>query len=1028
MSGRTGKLIMASWKIAPANSEESKLQYTPFLRSRKFFAVDDSGSTAGAVLRQERAFVDAFRESHSNTADAISLWGSYCDTPTTRFNSVNWTSGHLGTHPSEILSNNAVLKTIRKADVWFLLTDGEIWDADVHRLADLAHDSEVLNVPLVFVITGSRGSSPGTANISVGISFFASSHDTLILFKETQTGKVYVIAAKGCFAELGGPAAARDLTNWNDLPVFGTEVDFFKHCEKSNINVVTSETREDSTGGVSLGSKWEEQHDGTVKVDLDSLLGSGFLSDIDAVNLLAEEAFDALAIACKTRRRIPELRAFVQSQKVEQVAPKLEDRHGAAAIIAKMADATTSDEDRKHFQVQLREAHTANRRDYQKTITEFAGSTTEQALRKRNQLADAALRSLASLESASYNADIISRRSNRARRAEVVNSTPMVDMANLDFDAPSCKGYCLICCGEDEVMSICFKEADPENKEDNTSDFALNFPLAAGASSKNVNLISSQNICFQCAILGPEGMSIYKERLTAIIPAVQYDGSNKKYINDQLYSALTARLATGAAGIAQLFMSILQKVMQTKSWAGAGMDASQASADEQHEAMQRRKTFQWMLDQLIHNTYTRETFNETGEWVRFPQALSWAAEDFKSNGLASFAITYPVAGVGSLLALGQYTGAFSEDLVTQLKASKELHSVTSKYLADLHTALQQRSTDGNNHPQHWKQTYLELIYRDFNGPLVPVDRGEASILDDVESFKQRLTACLKQGSAPGTPGSGIDATVMRKIQVILFWLIFTQRGHCTAQTFFTRTRHDQHLAPAVLDPNLTVPTSSYQQILLSMFAKHEADVINPNQAVLHNTVVPFANPFGASVLRCGVAGCGQVFCEANNLDPQAVTSNNVEAIRRARTKHLIDVFGIRGRFERSDTGLPERAAAGQPPSSIHTNLHMTIVREWAEQTQDTRRGIVRGGSAPAEFIDGVRRRLCREGRGDIFSAQTERDAEALLPSFFAALAVALRREGKSAEDVAVYCHDFARNGLEHKIIYELAEGASHETL
>ncbi|KAF9694491.1 hypothetical protein EKO04_007541 [Ascochyta lentis] len=1011
---------MASWKIAPANSEKSKLEYTPFLECRKFFAVDDSGSTAGTVLRQERAFVDAFRESHSNAADAISLWGSRCDTPTTWFDSVNWDSGHLGTNPDQILKNGAALRTIRKADVWFLLTDGEIWDADVHQLANLAHESEILNVPLVFVITGSRGSSPGTANISVGISFFASSHDTLILFKETQTGKIYVIAAKGCFAELGGSTAAQELTSWVDLPIFETEADFFMHCKKSSIKVIRSETREKSTGGVSLGSTWEEQHGGPVKVELDTLLGSGILSDTDAVKLLAEEAFDALAIACKTRRRIPELRAFVQSQKVEQVAPKLEDRHGAAAIIAKMADATTSVEDRRHLQVRLREAHAANRRDYQRTVTEFAGSTAEQALRKRNQLADAALRSLASLEAASYNADIISRRSNRARRAEIVSSTPAVDMANLDLDAPSCRGYCLICCGEDEIMSICFKEVDSEDTEDNTSDFALNFPLAAGASAKNVNRVSSQNICFQCAILGPAGMSIYKERLTAIIPAVQYDGSNKKYINDQLYSGLTARLATGAAGIAQLFMAILQKVMQTKSWAGAGMNASQAFADERHEAAQRRKTFQWMLDQLIMNTYTRETFNETGEWVRFPEALSWVAKDFKSNGLASFAVTYPLAGIGSLIALGQHTGSFPEDIVNQLKATKELHSVTSKYLADLQTALQQKSA---NEHSRWKQTYLELIYREFNGPLVPVDHGEASILDDVETFKQRLTVCLTRTSTGSDPGSGVDTMVMRKIQVLVFWLLFNQRGHCTAQTFFTRIRHDQDLAPAVLDPNLSVPTTSYHQILLSIFAKHDADFINPTQADSHNTLIPFANPFGASVLRCGVTSCNQPFCDTTTLHAQTLTSEAIEAIRRACTKHLIAIFGIRGRFERSDTGLPERATAGQPPSSIHTNLHMTIVRHWAEQAQDVRRAVVCGGAARVQFVEGVRGRLCNEGRGDIFSAQMERDTEALLPSFFEAIAEALKREGRSAEHVAVYCHDFARTRLEHKVAYELEESS-----
>lgn len=175
--------------------------------------MDDSGSTAGAVLRKERAFVDAFQGRHANPADAMSLWGSKCDNPTTRFDSVNWRSSHGGTYPSDILRNSAALSTIRKADAWFLLTDGEIYDGDVHRLADLAYEAEILNVPLVFLITDSRGSSPGTTNISVGISFFARSHDTLILFKDVQTGKIYVIAGKGCFAELGGSTASQDLVS-----------------------------------------------------------------------------------------------------------------------------------------------------------------------------------------------------------------------------------------------------------------------------------------------------------------------------------------------------------------------------------------------------------------------------------------------------------------------------------------------------------------------------------------------------------------------------------------------------------------------------------------------------------------------------------------------------------------------------------------------------------------------------------------------------------------------------------------------
>src|SRR5207248_1242238 len=113
-----------------------------------------------------------------------------------------------------------------------------------------------------------------------------------------------------------------------------------------------------------------------------------------------------------------------------------------------------------------------------------------------NQIVDAAMRALASIEAASFNAEILDRRSNRARRAEMVSSDNSVPIANLDLEGPACRGYCLVCCGDDEIMSICLKELDAESKDDNTTDFALNFPLAAGASAKNVNMISSQNVCF----------------------------------------------------------------------------------------------------------------------------------------------------------------------------------------------------------------------------------------------------------------------------------------------------------------------------------------------------------------------------------------------------------------------------------------------------------------------------------------------------------------------------------------------------
>jgi hypothetical protein len=994
---------MASWKIFPEALGDVNIEYTPFLQSRKFFAVDDSGSTAGTILKRERAFVDCFQARYANPDDAISLWGSQCDAPTKNFDNIPWNSRHGGTQPSQIFYNESALDALRSSDVWFLLTDGEIWENDVHRLATLAQEREVLNIPLVFLITGSPGHTPGTANISVGISFFASSQDTLILFKEIGTGRIYVIAGKGCFAALGGSAAAQDLESWDDLQRFGDETSFFKQCETLEVHVAKAEHRPGPAKGVALGSEWEARQNGLVRVDLDLLLKAGVLSDEDLFDLVADETFDTLAVAYKTRSRITELRGFLQKQKIEQVAPKLEDVAGARAIIAKMGHVKTTDKERIKLQERLRAAHVKNRDHYQKSAANFAGSEQEKILRKRNQLVDATLRTLASIEAAGFNAEILSRKSNRARRAEVVETATMVDMTKLDLDAPAYKGFCQICCGEDVAMSVCFKEMEADKVENNTTDFALNFPLAAGATAKNVDLVSSQNICFQCALIGAEGRSIYHERLVAVIPALQYDGSNKKYINEQLYLALTARLATGAAGVAQLFMSILQELLLTKPWAGAGMDKTHLADAAHNEIRQRRETLEWMLDQLLTNTRTREDFKETGVWVKYPQALAWVAKDFEDNDLGSFAVTYPALGLKNLLALGTRTGAFAQDQFQRLKSAKVIHSIVSKYLADVQVALQDKTDE------QWKQKYLEVIYAEFNGPLTPKDQGNASLVTDASTFKMRLTTCIKDIDIES------NENIMRKIQLNLYWLLFHQKGHCTAQTFFARMRDSEPLATVALDTRSILPKSAHQNITLSIFASHNKHLINATKAAQHITaVIPFANPFGASILHCGAEHCGVRFSAITNADK--ITLKDVQKMRDARTKHLITVFGITNRFEKSMTGMPERTS---PPTSLHMNLHISVVREWVDQTHKQRRLVVTDATAQEEFVGKVRARLCKEGRGNIYQDNLDKDTRALLPSFFKILARALELEGKKGAGIWEYEHDFDKHGVEDKVRWEL---------
>lgn len=157
-------------------------------------------------------------------------------------------------------------------------------------------------------------------------------------------------------------------------------------------------------------------------------------------------------------------------------------------------------------------------------------------------------------------------------------------------------------------MSIVLKKLD--SVEENTTDFALNFPMAVELAKRNIDLVSSQCTCFQCSLLLER--SIYQEELTARIPAVEYEGANKIYIDHQLTLAITDGLATRASGIVRI------------SWQPGPHTRIQGLMCEtkfrRSEVMRRRQVMDWILRQFLDNCLTRETFGEIGPWVKFPQA------------------------------------------------------------------------------------------------------------------------------------------------------------------------------------------------------------------------------------------------------------------------------------------------------------------------------------------------------------------------------------------------------------------------
>lgn len=481
-------------------------------------------------------------------------------------------------------------------------------------------------------------------------------------------------------------------------------------------------------------------------------------------------------------------------------------------------------------------------------------------------------------------------------------------------------------------------------------------------------------------------------------------------------------MKTGVPVLGQLFATILDRTLQTKVWAGA-KDPSVKDSAVDNEVKQRQGSISWLMRNILTDLRCRETFNELGDYTVYPKALAWAVKDFRSEGLTSWAINYPVAGFNQVIRFGKLLAAdsFTDQTVHDMKATKLILSLASAYLAKLLQKWSDRS---------WTKDLLALVYAEFNGVLVPRYIGQdATILKSVDYFWELLGQFLDAEPELLAGWSAEDRlNFMPRIQILAFWLVYFQTAHTSAKTYFLQLKEKEPLSLSVLGPRATLTSKVVDDILLSPFL-NEAVFINKLVAEEHtNVVIPFENPFGASVLHCGSEDCKVSFVPEEIALESEWTPQVLDRLRQGRAKHMIDVYGIANRFEQAQTGLPEPVSQPKSPSSIHTTLHISIARVWARLPIERRRGIAKDimekhveGDIVTRFVRAVRKEVCEDqARGNIFDAALDRDISNLLPSFMNALREASIFEGGDGRDIALYEHDFAKNKMEWKAKYELA--------
>ncbi|KAJ6503702.1 hypothetical protein C8R45DRAFT_973493 [Mycena sanguinolenta] len=293
----------ASWKYyIPALPE------MPLVSSKIVFAVDASDSTAGPVMQRQREFVLAMIEDYQLPHSVI-MWGSSVEQPKSAAQ-ISWDRHRdWGTTPEVIFGDAATTEELKSCNMWYLLTDGEV-DSPVN-FARKALDVGMANTPVVFVITGTKLTS--TTDISVGLPVFASAPDAAIVFKNAASGEIYVVAAKGAFEVLTAGYNI-NLANLNrkSLPFFPTESALKNALE--GISIVDT-ARLKTGGAVYLGRAWHEKHQCFVRIDrlLDQMPPQS-IPENELLDLLEDETFKALALSCKTRGLVQNLRDWLSAK------------------------------------------------------------------------------------------------------------------------------------------------------------------------------------------------------------------------------------------------------------------------------------------------------------------------------------------------------------------------------------------------------------------------------------------------------------------------------------------------------------------------------------------------------------------------------------------------------------------------------------------------------------------------------------------------------------------------------------------
>ena len=334
------------------------------------------------------------------------------------------------------------------------------------------------------------------------------------------------------------------------------------------------------------------------------------VKDVQSLSILTEEDWTTLIQHGKITNTLQELRSLATRMKTESTSEEKERSHTQFHFkFSPRRDALIS----RIVQLKLtQDEHSKELEDLRRQLAEISRQATEEEqaylkfindnLRQSRQHWNGILHLIHEQEKGSYSINDFNFASNRANRAKVLtdddDDAQLMDIVD-HSGVPTME--CAICMDEGPLV-LWLKS--PENLDDSTNDFLINFPLEGN--EKLQSCLVSNPVCGLCAkayvaaSVTNTGQleTLYRERCSGYLPLNWSIESNRRLALRSLY-----RIVTGQRVLPHVSMLLMAMIDDHRSnWFPSDVK-------------------DYLLRQMVENIFTTDTFSDEGRRMPFVQAL-----------------------------------------------------------------------------------------------------------------------------------------------------------------------------------------------------------------------------------------------------------------------------------------------------------------------------------------------------------------------------------------------------------------------